>query len=549
VISLSAKSRLDPFFSNGNLTVFRDRKLQATVYEYDALNRRTKATYADGSNTIYTYDAGNRLIEINDSTAGIITREYDALDRLKFETTPQGTVTYTYDKASNRKTMTVTGQASAVVYDYDNANRLMQITQGTSVVLFGYDTANRRTSLTLPNNNKVEYGYDAASRVTEITYKQNLTTVIGNLTYEYDKAGNRTKIGGSWARTGMPEPITTTSYDANNRQLTFGDKTLAYDDNGNLQSITDSNGTTLYSWNARNQLVGISGPTVNASFLYDGMGRREAKTVNGSVTEFLYDGINPVQETAGASILANILPGLGVDEFLTRTDVVAGVTSNFLTATLGSPVAVTDNTGAVQTDYTYEAFGRTTATGASNSNSYQYTGRENDGTGLHYYRARFYNALLQRFISEDPIEFQGGDINLYAYVANNPVNLVDPQGMALPIVVITCLANPYCAGALGVGAIVTGQVLSNVIHVDFRRPPPPPLPPPPPSGNSGGGGGGNGPVERWAVCFAFTMKCNEDLACDPRQPLCWKAHQECMTNRYVWVIYPNHTAVAPITRP
>ena len=75
--------------------------------------------------------------------------------------------------------------------------------------------------------------------------------MVGDLTYEYDKAGNRTKIGGSWARTGMPAPITTTSYDTNNRQLTFGDKTLAYDDNGNLQSITDSNGTTLYSWSAR----------------------------------------------------------------------------------------------------------------------------------------------------------------------------------------------------------------------------------------------------------------------------------------------------------
>jgi YD repeat-containing protein len=161
----------------------------------------------------------------------------------------------------------------------------------------------------LPNGILVEYGYDAASRVTSITYKQNGTTLLGDLTYEYDKAGNRTKIGGSWARTGMPESITTTSYDANNRQLTFGDKTLTYDDNGNLQSITDSNGTTLYQWNARNQLVGISGPNVNASFVYDGLGRREAKTINGSLTEFLYDGVNPVQENSGAAVLANILPG------------------------------------------------------------------------------------------------------------------------------------------------------------------------------------------------------------------------------------------------
>lgn len=168
---------------------------------------------------------------------------------------------------------------------------------------------------------------------------------------------------------------------------------------------------------------------MSASFVYDGLGRREAKTVNGNLTEFLYDGRNPVQETSGATILANILPGLRIDEFLTRTDVAAGVTSTFLTDALGSPVAVTDNAGAVQTEYTYEPFGKTTFSGASNSSSYQYTGRENDGTGLYYYRARYYHPGLQRFIREDPIEFLGGDANLYSYVSSRPLSHTDPLGL------------------------------------------------------------------------------------------------------------------------
>ena len=134
-----------------------------------------------------------------------------------------------------------------------------------------------------------------------------------------------------------------------------------------------------------------------------------------------------MQETSGATVLANILPGLGIDEFLTRTDVVAGVTSSFLTDALGSPVAVTNNSGVVQTEYTYEPFGKTTVNGSPNS-SYQYTGRENDGTGLYYYRARYYHPELQRFVTEDPIEFDSGDINLYAYVTNNPMLYVDPNG-------------------------------------------------------------------------------------------------------------------------
>jgi RHS repeat-associated protein len=227
---------------------------------------------------------------------------------------------------------------------------------------------------------------------------------------------------------GLPQAVTSTAYNAANHQTTFGDKTLTYDNNGNLQTITDSSGTTTYTWNARNQLVEISGAGVSATFVYDGLGRREKKTINSDVTEFLYDGLNPVQETSGSTVLANILPGLGIDEFLTRTDVVAGVTSAFLTDALGSPVAVTDNNGAVQTEYTYEPFGKTTTSGSSNTNPYQYTGRENDGTGLYYYRVRYYRPDLQRFISEDPIELFGGDVNLYAYVLNNPVRFTDPSG-------------------------------------------------------------------------------------------------------------------------
>ena len=252
--------------------------------------------------------------------------------------------------------------------------------------------------------------------------------MLGDLTYEYDKNGNRITTGGSFARTGIPDAVGTTAYNAANQQTTFADKTLTYDNNGNLQTISDPSGTTTYTWNARNQLVGISGPGVSATFVYDGLGRRESKTINGNLTEFLYDRLNPVQETSGATILANILPGLGTDEFLTRTDVVAGVTSNFLTDALGSPVAVTDSAGTVQTEYTYEPFGKTTFTGSSNSSAYQYTGRENDRTGLFYYRARYYHPELQRFISEDPISFQGG-INFYTYISDNPINYVDPLGL------------------------------------------------------------------------------------------------------------------------
>ena len=75
---------------------------------------------------------------------------------------------------------------------------------------------------------------------------------------------------------------------------------------------------------------------------------------------------------------------------------------------LDSTLTLMDTSGAAITQYTYEPFGRTTVTGTTSSNATQFTGRENDGTGLYYYRARYYNPVFQRFLSEDPLGFNGG---------------------------------------------------------------------------------------------------------------------------------------------
>ncbi|MCA9458265.1 MAG: RHS repeat-associated core domain-containing protein, partial [Nitrospira sp.] len=101
----------------------------------------------------------------------------------------------------------------------------------------------------------------------------------------------------------------------------------------------------------------------------------------------------------------------------------------FLTEGIGSTLALTDGTGTIQTEYSYEPFGLVTVAGTSSTNPFQFTGREHDGTGLVYYRARYYSPVQQRFISEDPIGFAGGDVNLYAYVFNSPTNYTDPMGL------------------------------------------------------------------------------------------------------------------------
>jgi RHS repeat-associated protein len=407
--------------ANGNLLSVIDRKGQTATYTYDALNRISTASYADGSVVSYTWDQADRLTRIQDSVAGTITRSYDNQDRLVSETTPQGAVAYSYDAAGHRTGMTVPGQ-SPVAYFYDAAGNLTQISQGSATVTIGYDADNRRTSLTLPNGIVASYAYDAASQLTGITYAFN-GSALGGLGYGYDLAGNQISRGGALFQSVLPSPVTSGSYDAANRldQWTTpgGGVSPSYDANGNLLN----DGTRAYTWDARNRLTGITGV---ASFTYDGIGRRQSTTINGRTVAYLNDGSDPVQEQSGGAALANILTGLGIDERFTRTE--GATASTYLTDALGSSVALADGTGTISTSYGYDPYGNTSATGSANDNSYQYAGRPNDGTGLYYNRARYYNPAWGRFIAEDPLGLNAG-INEYAYALGNPISFNDPFGL------------------------------------------------------------------------------------------------------------------------
>ncbi len=405
---------------NGNLVSATDRKGQVTTFTYDALNRLKFVgfnTVVNGGSTTYestisyTYDAGNRMTQVVDSAGGTITRAYDDLDRLTSETTSQGSITYAYDNAGRQTSMTVTGQPQ-VSYTYDNANRLTQIAQSSSTTSFSYDNANRRTSLTLPNNVVVSYGYDNDSRLTGITYQFGSNT-LGSLSYSYDQLGRRTQVGGSFARTGLPGAISSATYDAANELTNWNGASISYDANGNMLSGAGN----VFIWNARNQVATLN----SVSLQYDAFGRR-IKNTGG--TSFLYNGANAIQELSGAAVTANLLSG-GIDEIFSRADSSGALTP--LKDALGSAIALVDSSGNVQTAYTYDPFGNTSVTGTSNGNEFQYTGRENEGNELYYYRARYYSPLLGRFISEDPIGF-GGGINKYAYSEGDPVDFRDSAG-------------------------------------------------------------------------------------------------------------------------
>lgn len=193
-----------------------------------------------------------------------------------------------------------------------------------------------------------------------------------------------------------------------------------------------SDGSNVFTWNARNQVAALNG----VSLQYDGFGRRTKNLQN---TSFLFDGANAVQELSGSTPAANLING-GIDEIFTRSDSAGAYTP--LKDALGSTVALVDGSGNLVTQYSYDPFGNTTLSGAANANPSQYAGRENEGNGLYYMRARYYSTVLGRFINEDPLGFAGGDVNPHAYTGNNPVNFTDRRGLSRDCFTTNCGGLP-----------------------------------------------------------------------------------------------------------
>ncbi|ALN92879.1 RHS repeat-associated core domain protein [Lysobacter gummosus] len=410
------------YFDGDRIKTHKNRRGQISTFSFDVLGRPEKVTFEDGSTQTLVYDAADRRRQLIDTDAGTLSWEYDEFDRVRSETSAVGTVTYDYDEVGRRIGMTAGSQAK-VEYRYDDGDQLSRILQGAEEVAFDYDEIGRRKSMTLPNGVVAAYDFNEASDLIGLAYAKGDGTLLGSMGYGYDRVGRRVAQTGSWANRLLPVASGGNAFDDNNRQIQYHGQALRYDTNGNL--IDD--GTRTYVWNSRDQLVAIQqgGQTI-ASYVYDPLGRRVGKTENGQAVQYLYDGLDAVQETRGAAV-SGILTGLGIDERFARTDV-SGRTY-FLTDALGSTKALSNASGAVVQRYDYTPYGQTEATQVGFSNPYQYAGRERDESGLYYYRARYYHPGMARFISEDPIGLAGG-LNTYAYVSGDPISLYDPEGLA-----------------------------------------------------------------------------------------------------------------------
>jgi len=186
---------------------------------------------------------------------------------------------------------------------------------------------------------------------------------------------------------------------------------------------------TEYQYDFDNRLTRITYQGMESRYKYDPFGRRTEKNVNGVITRYLYDGPNIITEyDGGGNVKTRYSHTLTIDDPLTITQ---GANNFFYHQDgLGSVMNLTDATGNISKGYTYRSFGEIHQETGNLTQPFTFTGREYDAeNGLYYYRARYYDPKAGRFLTKDPIGFAGGDVNLYRYVQNNPVNWVDPLGL------------------------------------------------------------------------------------------------------------------------
>ena len=372
----------------------------ANSYTYDAASNRTGFTAPDGSTNTYTYDTLNRLSGLANSWAGSFGFSYDALSRRTQMTRPNGVATN---------------------YSYDSLSRLLSVLHqaGASTIngaVYTVDAAGNRTSRTpQPTGPASNYAYDAIYQLTQVAQGASTTE-----SYSYDPVGNRLSSLG----------VSPYSYNPSNEMASTPTAMYVYDGNGNMTSKTDSTGTSSYGWDYENRLASVTLPGTGGtvSFRYDPFGRRIYKSSPSGTSIFAYDGDNLVEEVnSTGAVVARYSQGQHIDEPLAMSR--ASVTSFYEADGLGSVTSLTASNGTLAQTYTYDSFGKLTASSGSLTNPFQYTARESDPeTGLYYYRARYYDPGTGRFLAEDPLEFSVG-VNFYGYVANRPTIAVDPSGL------------------------------------------------------------------------------------------------------------------------
>ncbi|MBI2570336.1 MAG: RHS repeat protein [Candidatus Schekmanbacteria bacterium] len=457
-----------------------------TAYTYNEDHQLRLITRPDNSAIGFTYGSTSGLLTAIDLPSGRMELGYAAgTGKLERVVGPDGvTLEYGYRGALPVRTAWTGAVSGTVARDFDDDFRVTsENVNGGSAISFGYDGDGLLTSAgalalardpesglvtatsfgsvadTITHNAYGEVtGYAAAAAGSElyaVTYARDglgritgrTETVLGETTewsyayhpagglaevrqdgalyasYAFDQNGNRLSAaraaGGTEAGT----------YDGRDRLTAYGEHSFAYTANGELREKSGPEGATRYEYDALGALRRVEladGRTIE--YAIDGLGRRVGKKVDGVlVRAWLYsDALTLVAELDGAgNVVSRFVPGGMVR---------GGASYRIVTDHLGSPrLVVNAETGEVAQRMDFDEYGRVLLDTSPGFTPFGFAGGLYDAdTGLVRFGARDYDPETGRWTARDPILFQGGQANLYAYVGNDALNLVDRSGLMVP---------------------------------------------------------------------------------------------------------------------